>query len=276
MRIIVTGANGQLGTDLRHVLKDHDVFPVDIEEVDITDFDAVGRYVGEVRPDLIMHGAAFTDVDGAELNPDLAYKVNAIGAQNLAVAAERWGAAILYVSTDFVFDGTKKEPYLEFDGPNPLSVYGASKLAGERYISSLTNRFYICRTAWLYGRHGHNFVKTMLKLGEERGSVSVVDDQVGSPTYAADLAEKLVEIGTSGRYGIYHTTNAGQVSWCGFAKKIFELAGMSVEVKPISSTEMTRPATRPAYSVLKSQSLELQDEMTPMRPWEEGLADYFK
>lgn len=274
-RIIVTGADGQLGTDLQHLLGDHEVYPVDIEELDITDFDAVAKFTAKTRPELIMHGAAFTDVDGAELNPDLAYKVNAIGAQNLAVAAERAGAAILYVSTDFVFDGNKGDQYLEFDRPNPLSVYGASKLAGEKYIASLTSRHYICRTAWLYGRHGHNFVKTMLKLGEERGSVGVVDDQVGGPTSAADLAAKLIEIGLSGRYGVYHTTNAGQVSWYGFAKKIFELAGMSVDVKPITSQEMTRPARRPAYSVLRNFSLELQG-FAPMRPWEEALADYFK
>ncbi len=275
MRIIVTGANGQLGTDLQRTLTGHEVFPVDIEELDITDFAAVLRAVGKIKPELIIHGAAFTDVDGAELHIDRAFQVNAIGAQNLTIAAEEYGAAILYVSTDFVFDGGKGEPYTEFDDPNPLSVYGASKLAGERYVMALTNRFYICRTAWLYGRHGHNFVKTMLRLGEERGSVSVVDDQVGSPTFAADLAAKLVEIGMSGRYGIYHTTNAGSVSWCGFAKKIFETAAMDVEVKPIKTSEMQRPAPRPALSVLRNLTLELQG-MEPMRPWEEGLADYFK
>lgn len=275
MRVIVTGADGQLGTDLRHALGGHEVYPVDIEELDITDFAAVQRAVDKVHPELIIHAAAYTDVDGAELNPDLAYKVNAVGAQNLSVAAERFGSAILYVSTDFVFDGEKDTPYTEFDSPNPLSVYGASKLAGEGYIRSLTNRHYICRTAWLYGRHGHNFVKTMLKLGEEKGAVSVVDDQIGSPTSASDLAEKLVEIGTSGRFGTYHTTNLGQVSWYGFAKKIFELAGLPVDLTPIASDDMPRPARRPALSVLRSFNLELQD-MAPMRPWEEALADYFR
>lgn len=275
MRIIVTGANGQLGTDLQRVLTGYEVFPVDIEELDITDFSAVQREVGRIKPELIIHGAAFTDVDGAELHVDRAFQINAAGAQNLAATAERYGAAILYVSTDFVFDGTKGDAYTEFDDPNPLSVYGASKLAGERQVMSLTNRFYICRTAWLYGRHGHNFVKTMLRLGEERGAVSVVEDQIGSPTFATDLAAKLVEIGTSGRYGVYHTTNSGAVSWYAFAKKIFEAAAMDVEVKPIKTSEMQRPAPRPAYSVLRNLTLELQG-MEPMRPWEEGLADYFK
>ncbi len=275
MRIIVTGANGQLGTDLSHILGDHEVFPVDIEELDITDFAAVQRGVGKIKPDLIIHAAAFTDVDGAELHRDRAFSVNAAGAQNLTIAAERSGAAILYVSTDFVFDGTKGAPYTEFDTTNPLSVYGASKLAGERQVMALTNRFYICRTAWLYGRHGHNFVKTMLKLGEERDSISVVDDQIGSPTYAADLAAKLVEIGTSGRYGVYHTTNSGSVSWCGFARRIFEEAAMDVKVIPIKTAEMKRPAPRPPYSVLRGFNLELQG-LSLMRPWEEGLADYFR
>lgn len=275
MKIMITGADGQLGTELQRALGKEDLFPVDIEELDITDFDAVIKEVNRFGPDLIIHAAAFTDVDGAELNRDLAYKVNAAGTQNLAIAARGAGAVILYVSTDFVFDGLKGTAYQEFDDVNPVSVYGRSKLAGERYVQSLTNTHYICRTAWLYGRHGHNFVKTMLKLGEEKQTIKVVDDQVGSPTNAADLADKLAEVGLSGRFGIYHTTNTGETSWFGFAAKIFELAGLPVELEPIKTAQLSRPAPRPAYSVLRGLSLELQG-LAPMRPWEEALGDYFK
>ncbi len=275
MRIIVTGADGQLGSELQKILDKHDVYPVDIEELDITDFEDVKLRVADFRPEIIFHAAAFTDVDGAELNPDMAYKVNAIGTQNLAVAARGVGAAILYISTDFVFDGSKTTPYNEFDDVNPLSVYGRSKLAGEIFVQTLTNHFYICRTAWLYGEGGHNFVKTMLKLGVQGRPVRVVDDQIGSPTSAADLAEKVVEIGLSGRFGIYHTTNAGETSWHGFAKKIFELTDMTVDLQPITTDQMERPAARPAFSVLKSLSLELQG-LEGMRPWEEALRDYLK
>jgi dTDP-4-dehydrorhamnose reductase len=274
MKIIVTGANGQLGTELVSALGAHDVYPVDIEELDITDFAEVMRQVSAFRPDLVIHGAAYTDVDGAELNSDIAYKVNAMGTQNLVAAAHDAGATILYVSTDFVFDGSKGEPYHEFDDVNPLGVYGRSKLAGERYVTMLTNRAYICRTAWLYGRRGHNFVKTMLKLAEAGGTVRVVDDQVGSPTYAADLAQKLIEIGLSGRFGLYHTTNGGQASWYDFAERIFELAGIKVDLQPITSAEFKRPARRPSFSVLRNLSLELQG-MEPMRDWDQALRDYF-
>ena len=273
MKLIITGADGQLGSEMQKILDKHDVYPVDIEELDITDFEEVKRQVVDFRPEIIFHGAAFTDVDGAELNPDMAYKVNAIGTQNLAVAARAVGAVILYISTDFVFDGQKPTPYNEFDEVNPLSVYGRSKLAGERFIQTLTNNFYICRTAWLYGAGGNNFVKTMQKLGASGQTVRVVDDQIGSPTSAADLAAKVVEIGLSGRFGTYHTTNAGETSWYGFAKKIFELTDMTVDLQPITTDEMERPAIRPPFSVLQSLSLELQG-LKSMRPWEEALTDY--
>ncbi|HEB12127.1 MAG TPA: dTDP-4-dehydrorhamnose reductase [Actinobacteria bacterium] len=273
MKLIVTGADGQLGSELQKTLDKHDVYPVDIEELDITDFEEVKLQVADFRPEIIFHAAAFTDVDGAELNPDMAYKVNAIGTQNLAVAARAVGAAILYISTDFVFDGSKATPYNEFDSVNPLSVYGRSKLAGERFIQTLTNYFYICRTAWLYGEGGHNFVKTMLKLGAEGQPVRVVDDQIGSPTSAADLAAIVTEVGLSGRFGVYHTTNAGETSWHGFAKKIFELSDMTVDLQPIKTDQMERPATRPPFSVMRSLALELQG-LKGMRSWEEALADY--
>lgn len=273
MKILITGADGQLGRDLQAVLADHDLRPTDIEEMDITDFYAVDRQVSKFKPDLILHAAAYTDVDKAELNPDLAFKVNAVGTQNLAIAANKVQAALLYVSTDYVFDGRKNEPYLEFDPPNPKSVYGQSKLAGEVYVQTLTNKFFICRTAWLYGRYGHNFVKTMLRLAEEKRVLKVVDDQVGCPTYAHDLALKLAEIGLSGQYGFYHVVNEGMVSWYEFAKKIFALSGFKVKVEPIKSSEISRPAPRPPYSVLNNYSLKLRG-FRRMRKWDEALEEF--
>lgn len=273
MKILITGADGQLGRDLQAVLADHDLMPTDIEEMDITDYYAVNRLVQKFKPELIIHAAAYTDVDKAELNPDLAFKVNAVGTQNLALAANKTKTALLYVSTDYVFDGLKGKPYLEFDRPNPASVYGYSKLAGEVYVQTLTNNFYICRTAWLYGRYGHNFVKTMLHLAEEKRVLKVVADQIGCPTYAHDLAHKLAEIGLSGQFGFYHVVNEGAVSWYNFAKKIFALAQLQVKVEPIKTTELSRPAPRPPYSVLNNYSLKLRG-FPPMRKWEEALEDF--
>lgn len=273
MRILLTGADGQLGRDLQAVLAGHDLNPTDIEEMDITDFYAVARQVQRFQPELIMHVAAYTDVDKAELNPDLAFKVNAIGTQNLAIAANKHQAALLYVSTDYVFDGLKGEPYIEFDRTNPTSVYGQSKLAGELYVQTLTNQFYICRTAWLYGRYGHNFVKTMLRLAEEKRVLKVVNDQVGSPTYAHDLAHKLAEIGLSGQFGVYHVVNEGAVSWYEFAQKIFALAGLQVKVEPAKTAEISRPAPRPPYSVLNTMSLRLRG-FSPLRRWDEALEEF--
>lgn len=274
MRIALTGAGGQLGTELRAAFGGHDLLAYGSEELDVTAFEQTVKVLEHDRPDLVVNAAAYTDVDGAELNPDLAYKVNAIGPRNLAIASNRVGAALLHIGTDFVFDGEKDAPYIESDPTNPLSVYGLSKLAGEKEIMTLTNRFYICRTAWLYGHGGHNFVKTMLRLGEEGRTVKVVDDQFGCPTSAADLAAKLAEIGTSGRYGLYHTCNGGRASWFDLAAAVFEFAGMEVDLRPVKSDEMKRPATRPASSVLRSMSLELSG-MATMRDWQAALADYF-
>lgn len=275
MRIMITGASGQLGTDLVDVLSEHELYPVDIEELDITDYTDVVRQVTGFEPDIVIHAAAYTDVDGCELNPDRAYQVNAIGTQNLALACQRADAAMLYVSTDFVFDGSKQAPYLEFDDPNPLSVYGRSKLAGERYVTSLLHRHYVCRTAWLYGWYGANFVKTVLRLAEEQTELKIVNDQFGSPTFSRDLARKLGAITVSGQYGIYHTVNEGSCSWFEFAREILKLAGKSeVKVKPIATEKLGRPAPRPAYSVLRNFSLEMRG-FAPFRPWREALEEYF-
>lgn len=275
VKVLITGSEGQLGRDLVRVLSDeHELFPFDLD-MDVTDFDGTMKTVTTISPDVVIHAAAYTDVDGCELDADLAYKVNALGTQNVALACQKCGAAALYVSTDFVFDGKKGEPYLEFDEPNPLSVYGRSKLAGERYVASLLDRYYITRTAWLFGKHGRNFVKTILKLAEEREELTVVGDQVGSPTYSLDLAKTIAELIKTGWYGLYHTTNSGSCSWFEFAKKILEYAGKrGVKVSPITSEELNRPAPRPAYSVLRNYCLELRG-IQPLRHYEEALRDYF-
>jgi len=275
VKVLITGSEGQLGKDLVRMLSDeHELFPFDLD-MDVTILDGTMKTVTTISPDVVIHAAAYTDVDGCELNPDLAYKVNALGTQNVALACQRCGAAMLYVSTDFVFDGKKREPYLEFDEPNPLSVYGRSKLAGERYVTSLLDRYYITRTAWLFGKQGRNFVKTILKLAEEREELTVVDDQVGSPTYSLDLAKTIAELIKTGWYGLYHTTNSGSCSWFEFAKKILEYADKrGVKVSPITSEELSRPAPRPAYSVLKNYCLELRG-IQPLRHYEEALRDYF-
>lgn len=274
MRVVITGANGQLGTDLARAFAGEELFLWDLPEHDITDFTAISSEIEKVNPDLIVNSAAYTNVDGCESDAETAYKVNTVGTQNLAIAARAAGSAIVYVSTDFVFDGNKGEPYTEFDDPNPLSVYGRSKLAGERYVAEFTDRHFIVRTAWLYGHGGNNFVKTILKLARERDELRIVSDQVGSPTYAMDLAFKIAEIARSGGYGIYHAVNSGSCSWYEFTKEILVQAGIEVSVVAIGSDELDRPAKRPSNSVLRNLSLELRG-MKPMRPWREALTDFF-
>ncbi len=275
MRILITGANGQLGMDLQNALKGHTLYPFARAELDITAGWQTIETIARSQPEVVIHAAAYTNVDGCESDPDLAYRINAVGTRNVAVGCQQCGAAMVYVSTDFVFDGKKREPYLEFDEPNPLSVYGRSKLAGERYVQSLLNKYFIVRTSWLYGKHGKNFVRTMLDLARQGKQLKVVDDQVGSPTYSFDLAKTIRHLVETPFYGIYHVSNRGAVSWYGFAKKIFELAGMDVSLEPATSDELGRPARRPAYSVFRRFALEtsIGDEM---RPWEEALSEYLK
>ncbi|PIZ37519.1 dTDP-4-dehydrorhamnose reductase, partial [Candidatus Aquicultor secundus] len=275
MKVLVTGAKGMLGTDMVDVLSgEHRVIGVDIGEVDITDARATETLIFEAEPQIVVHTAAYTDVDGCESNIRHAYRVNAIGTRNIALACRKVGAAMLYVSTDFVFDGVKREPYLERDRPNPLNVYGFSKYAGEQFVASLLAEHYIIRTAWLYGENGKNFVTTMMRLADEQGKLKVVDDQFGSPTYTVDVALAVARLIATGKYGIYHMVNTGQVSWCGFARKVLELSGRHrVPVKPISSEQLSRPAIRPAYSVLQNSALELTIGVT-IRLWETALEDF--
>ncbi|AGB42121.1 dTDP-4-dehydrorhamnose reductase [Halobacteroides halobius DSM 5150] len=274
MKILITGGKGQLGLDLKKLLdKEHEVYAWDIDELDITQGEEVINKIAGLNPEIIIHAAAYTDVDGCEENMNLAYQVNAYGTRNVAVACQECNARLVYISTDFVFDGTKDKPYIEFDQANPLNIYGESKLAGEEFVKNLLNRYYIVRTAWLYGEDGNNFIKTMLELAKKKESLDVVNDQVGSPTYTRDLSQAIQELITTDLYGIYHVSNSGESSWYQFARKIFEYTETEIEVNPVTSQEFTRLATRPKYSVMQNYSLE-QGLDYKMRNWEEALKDY--
>jgi dTDP-4-dehydrorhamnose reductase len=277
MKVIVTGAQGQLGTDILLCLKkqplEYRVFGYGRTQLDITDVSKVGKIVEQVRPDVVIHTAAYTQVDLAETERDRAYEVNALGTRNLVVEAEKIGAKFVYISTDYVFDGGKRAPYNESDQTNPQSIYGQSKRAGEELVLSLSTKYFIVRTSWVYGKYGTNFVKTMLKLGSEGKPLKVVDDQVGSPTYTADLASFVEQIIGTEYYGIYHATNSGSCSWYEFAKTIFEVAGMQVDLNPCATKDFPRPAPRPAYSVLEHAKIKLHG-FEDLRSWKEGLKEF--
>lgn len=279
MRILITGAAGMLGSDLQETLSsEHELILTDIVGdllgLDVTDKQAVSDILAGTKPDVVIHAAAYTNVDGCESDPDTAFRVNAFGTWNVASACAQNGAELLYVSTDFVFDGSKGEAYYEFDSPNPLNRYGASKLAGEWYVRNQCPRHWIVRTAWLFGLKGKCFPHTIINMAKEGKSLRVVADQVGCPTFTRDLSKKIAQIIDGSLYGTYHVTNTGSCSWYEFAKKALSLTGMDyVEITPITSEEWPSPTQRPRHSVLRHWALEVQD-MDDMRPWEEALADF--
>ena len=276
MKVMIIGSEGMLGHDLVAVLSPlHEVVTTTIDTLDITDIDKTIKTVKKNNPDVLIHAAAITDVDGSESNPDLAYKVNAIGTRNVAVACKEVGASMVYISTDYVFDGTNTTPYNEYDQTKPLGVYGKTKHTGETYVRDTLSKFYIVRTAWLYGYHGPNFVTTMLNLAKNTKDISVVDDQVGSPTYTVDLANAISTIINRSSYGIYHFTNTGHCSWFEFATEIFKQAGVEVNLKPVTTEEFPRPAPRPKYSVLNHYSWKMEG-YSPIRNYKEALEDYMK
>lgn len=292
MKIIFTGSKGQLGYQIARVFEGNELLGVDREEMDITDRDEVARVIGEFQPEVIIHGAAYTNVDGAETDREGAFLVNETGTKNIVEAASKVGAKVVYVSTDYVFAGDNAEGYLEDDKTGPQSVYGESKLAGEKATlgvsgwelvvgggdrpdgddQGIINNNLIVRTAWLYGENGKNFVETMLKLAEIQPELKVVSDQVGSPTYTKDLALAIKFLIEKDAKGIFHTVNAGNCSWYDFAGKIFELSGKKVQVSPVSTTEFPRPAKRPAYSVLITDKL--NSSGFENRAWQTALEDY--
>ena len=273
MKIMLTGANGQLGQEIVYQLKasSFSVFAFTKTELDITDELKVLKVVGEIQPDVIINTAAFTKVDLAEAEATLAYNINGFAQRNLAVAAEKVGAKICYISTDYVFDGNGFDPYKEYDKCNPLGVYGKSKFVGEELTKTLSTKYFIVRTSWVYGEYGSNFVKTMLNLAEKRNEIGVVADQTGSPTYTGDLATFLISLIQTEKYGIYHCTNSGSCSWYEFAKVIFEEMGLDIKVNPLTTDQYPTPASRPQYSVLDNSALEMNG-FEKIRHWREGLS----
>ena len=274
MKILITGSSGMLGSDLVDILsRRHEV--VTSGSLDIRDLEGVMELLRETRPDVVVHAAAFTDVDCAETEMDTAYQVNVLGTRNIAAAASDVGSSILYISTDYVFDGEKGDGYLEFDEPNPLNFYGKTKYLGEVSVRQLSERFYIVRTSWLFGRNGRNFVGTMIELAESGHEISVVDDQYGSPTYTRDLAAAIGNLLERPAYGVYHLTNSGQCSWYEFAIDIFNELGMEVCLKPVKSHEFPRPARRPSFSVLRNYNWSMEG-FKPLRNYRDSLRDYLK
>lgn len=277
--MLITGCQGQLGKELcrqidelNQVRPQFQVVATDLDSMDITDTHQVQKIVSFEKPEVIINTAAYTKVDACETDEQTAFRVNALGARNLAVAAYNIGAKILQVSTDYVFDGTGRTPLREYDPVNPLSVYGKSKALGEQLVMTTNPRYFIVRTAWLYGE-GHNFVRTILKLAAERDELKVVNDQVGTPTSTVDLARCILDLIQTEHYGVYHGTCEGECTWYEFARRILALKGINKRVIPISTTELRLPAKRPAYSVLENFMLSMVG-LDNFRKWEEALEEY--
>lgn len=291
MKILITGSNGQLGNELAAMLKTGEagigkiseqykgceIIAVDVDVLDITDFSAVDAFCGEHKPDIIINCAAMTNVDGCETNFEAAMKVNAIGPRNLAMAAERYGAKLVHISTDYVFKGDGSTPRCEWDTTGPNTVYGKSKLLGEKYVEQFSTRYFILRTAWLYGLIGKNFVKTMRRLGNMNEITTVVDDQRGNPTNANDLAYHILKLAVTEEYGIYHCTGEGECSWADFAAIVMELSGCKGKVAKCTTEEYSAKypasAPRPLYSSLENLMLKCTVG-NEMRDWQTALKEY--
>jgi len=281
-KIIVTGCNGQLGRAINKELAGNSELTfvnTDVGELDITNIDKVLELAREVKPYAIINCAAHTAVDACETDVDNAYRINAIGPRNLSIAATETGAKMIHVSTDYVFDGKGTRPYLEFDIPNPQGVYGASKLAGENMVKEFADRYFILRTAWLYG-DGKNFAKTMLRISETYDKVTVVNDQFGSPTSTKELAAAIASLLFSDNYGLFHATCEGSCHWADFAREIFRLAGKNTQVEDISSEKYSANAKgtvapRPAYSILENYMFKLTGGYT-FADWHDAIAEYMK
>ena len=303
-KILITGAAGQLGVDLVNGLKDYELIPSTRENLDITQLEATIDFVSNAKPDIIIHSAARTDVDRCESHPDEAFLVNVVGTRNVAIAARKIDARLFYISTDYVFDGQKDDPYREFDLPHPLTVYGESKLLGEKYVKEQLSKFFIVRVAWLYGIHGKNFVKTMIHLARTKERIEVVNDQHGTPTWTVDVVQQIERLVTTEAYGTYHCTSQGSCTWYEFALEIFKYAGYEavadssgsvrlmpnppnlrsntqdlgskaqnprpITMRPVTSEEFPHPAKRPKNSVLENYMLKLQG-FDVMPGWESSL-----
>ena len=274
MKVLITGSKGMLGHDLVKILsKENEIIATTHDTLDITDIEETISTIKEINPDIVINAAAFTAVDAAETDEDLAYQVNVIGTRNLAVACQKADSALVYISTDYVFDGTKGESYREYDTTNPLGVYGKTKYLGEVYIRDLLDKFYIVRTSWLYGYHGPNFITTMLNLAKTHDSINVVSDQIGSPTYTVDLATAINELIKQPKYGIYHITNSDSCSWYEYALEIFKNAGIEIEISPVTTEEYSSPAPRPKYSVLDNYNWRIEG-YNKLRTYKDALKEF--
>ena len=279
MKAVLIGADGQLGSDIGKFIEKKNVVGLTISDIDITDEVKLNKVLSSHSPEVVINTAAFHRVDDCEKENLKAFSVNSVAVRYLAVACKKLGAKLVHISTDYVFDGEKGSPYIEDDMPNPKSAYGISKLAGELYIKYLLPEHFIIRTSSLFGiagclgKGGGNFIETMMKAGREKGEAKVVADQVVSPTYTYDLARKISELIKTTHYGTYHITNRGECSWYEFAKKIFELARMKVDIKPVTTDFYNAPAHRPKYSVLRHKHLEALG-LDDMRTWQDALKDY--
>ena len=287
MKILITGCKGQLGNELQNIIKigqaeigqvsktmkESEVIALDVDELDITNLIEVKKMISYLKPDAVINCAAATNVDGCESNENFAFKVNSIGPRNLAIACEEVNSKLVQVSTDYVFSGEGDKALTEYDLTSPHSVYGKTKLLGENYVREFSSKYFIVRTAWLYGCVGHNFVYTIRKIGKEKNYIKVVNDQRGNPSNANDLAYHILKLIETEEYGIYHCTGKGECTWYEFAKMVIELSGEKCEVKPCTSEEYKTAAKRPKYSSLDNMMLRntIGDEM---REWQDALKSF--
>ena len=269
MKVLILGSKGMLGTDLVEVFKDEELYAYDIDEIDITDGAQVNDTIDEIRPECVINTAAYTDVDGAEDNKEVAFKVNAKAVEFIARACKKNGCVLVHISTDYVFDGLKKEGYNEDDIKNPINEYGYSKSKGEDYLIGVLDKYYLIRTSWLFGKNGKNFVNTILRIAKEKDELKVVNDQFGKPTYTKDLAKGIKSLFEK-PFGIYHITNEGSCSWFDFAQEIVKLKKFETKVIPIKSDEMKKAAKRPNYSIL------INNKTEKLREWRLALKDYLE
>lgn len=277
MKVLVTGVKGQLGYDVVNELekRGHEAVGVDIQEMDITDAESVKAVIGEAAPDAVIHCAAYTAVDAAEDNVDICRKVNADGTQYIANMCKTLDIPMIYISTDYVFDGQGERPWLPDDDRAPLNVYGQTKYEGELAVQNTLDKYFIVRIAWVFGVNGKNFIKTMLNLGKTRDKLTVVNDQFGSPTYTYDLARLLVDMIQTDKYGIYHATNEGICTWYEFACEIFRQAGLKVEVSPVTADQYPAKAKRPSNSRMSKEKLD-ENGFERLPSWQDALGRYLK
>ncbi len=274
MKIVILGGNGQLGKEFENFLKNKaEIYSFSHSELDILNQELLTKKIQEIKPEVVINCSAYTKVDKAEEEKEECIKVNAIGAKNVSYASYKVGAKVVYFSSDYIFDGEKGNPYTELDNPNPLSIYGKSKLWGEVYTKEKNPNFLILRISWLYGIYGKNFVKTIIKKAKEEKELRIVNDQKGSPTYTLDVVKQTWELIKRDKVGIYHSTNQGETTWYEFAKKIIEKLNVKTKISPIKTEEYPTLAKRPKYSVLENYFLKLEG-INIMRDWEAALSEF--